>query len=253
MKTVRNLKVLSILLLFLNAINSHAQIKTSNNDVWFHYQGKNLITEKLSVTLEATMRYADGFNEKQQWFLRPSVDYQFTKGFAGSVGYSHYNTYSYGEIPLNKRSIPEDHLWVQGTYVYSVGDFKFTNRLRDENRFVGVAAKDPNSAVVSYNIDHYDYRNRLRYLFLVNYPLIKKEGKSILFSILGDEVFMNIGTNAGKTFLNQNRIIGGFGCNINSHNQIQVSYIHQNIWNFSNMIQERNPTLRLSYITNFKL
>lgn len=228
--------------------NGHAQAKSYNNDIWFHLVNKDMITKKLSVSFEATMRYANGFSEKQQWFIRPSVDYQLTKKFMGSIGYSHYNTYSYGDPAMNKTEIPEDHVWIQGTYVETCGDFKFTHRLRDENRFVGVAKKNNNG---NYDIDHYDYRNRLRYMFIVNYPLIKKEEKTKLFSILGDEVFMNIGSNAGKTFLNQNRLIGGLGYNFDSNHQIQLSYIHQNVWNLGNTIQESNPTVRLSYVTNF--
>ena len=67
------------LLGFLLPNVSVAQTKTSNNDVWFHYVGKNMLTKKLSFTLEATMRYANGLSEKQQYFIRPSIDYQFTK------------------------------------------------------------------------------------------------------------------------------------------------------------------------------
>jgi hypothetical protein len=64
-------------------------------------------------------------------------------------------------------------------------------------------------------------------------------------------MFLNIGSNAGKTFFNQNRIIAGLGYNLNGNHQLQLNYIHQKIWNFSNTIQEINPTLRVSYMTNF--
>ncbi|MBC5835980.1 DUF2490 domain-containing protein [Flavobacterium sp. F372] len=226
--------------------SSSAQTKTSNNDVWFHYVGKNMLTKKLSFTLEATMRYANGVSEKQQYFVRPSFDYQFTKKFNGSIGYSHYNTYVYGSPALNKKDIPEDHVWIQGTFVHTKGKFKFTHRLRDENRFVGIAVKNG----TDYSIDRYEYRNRLRYMFLMNYTLTKKEDKVKLFGIVGNEAFFNLGSNAGKTFFNQNRIIGGIGYNIDKNQQIQLSYIHQNIWNYSNTLQESNPTIRISYITN---
>lgn len=242
----RTFLVLGFMLFFSVAF---AQIKTQNNNVWFHYVGKNMISEKASFTLEATMRYTDGLNEKQQWFIRPSLDYQFAKKIVGSLGYSHYNTYSYGDFPINKTEIPEDHVWIQGTYTHSKGNFKFTHRLRDENRFVGVAVKDV--ATNQYEIDHYDYRNRLRYMFLLNYALTKENDKTKLFGILGDEAFLNIGANAGKTLFNQNRIIGGLGYNLNSNHQVQLAYIHQNIWNFGNTIQESNPTVRLTYVTNF--
>jgi len=254
---MKKISLISGLLLFIIlAINpAFAQVQSDNNNIWFHYFGKNMIGKKTSVSFEAVMRYANEFSEKQQWFVRPSVDYQFTKNFVGSLGYSHYNTYSYGDPAMNKINIPEDHVWIQGTYTIASGDFKFVNRLRDENRFVGVAVgqKDPVSGQTDYKIDHHDYRNRLRYMLLVNYNLTKKDGKTKLFTFVGDEVFMNIGSNAGSTFLNQNRIIGGFGYNINPHHQIQLSYIHQHIWNLKNTIQEENPTLRVSYITNFNL
>ena len=239
--------IASLFLIFLSQ-QSFAQKETQNKNVWFHYVGKNKIAPKTFFTLEATMRYTDFLNEKQQWFIRPSIDYQFTSKFLGSIGYTHYNTYSYGDFPINKRDIPEDHIWIQGTYTYSSGDFKFIHRLRDENRFVGIAKK--NLLTNEYDIDHYDYRNRVRYMFLVNYTLVKQDEKAKLFAVLGDEAFVNIGNNAGKTFFNQNRIIGGLGYNINTNSQIQVNYIQQHIWNFSNTIQESNPTVRLSYITN---
>ena len=229
--------------------SSNAQVKTSNNDVWFHYVGKNMLSQKLSFTLEATMRYANGVSEKQQYFVRPSFDYQFTNKFNGSIGYSHYNTYVYGSPSLNKTDIPEDHVWIQGTFVHSNGKFKFTHRLRDEFRFVGIPIKNGSD----YSIDRYDYRNRLRYMFLMNYTLTKKDDKVKLFGILGDEAFFNLGSNAGKTFFNQNRIIGGLGYNIDKNQQIQLSYIHQNIWNYTNTLQESNPTVRISYVTNISL
>lgn len=239
-----------IVLFGINSSGYSQTVKSENNAFWFHYLGKNNLTDKLSFTFEGTLRHANGFSEKQQWFVRPSFDYQFTKSFAGSLGYSHYNTYSYGSPAMNKTDIPEDHVWIQGVYVHNLDDFKFTHRLRNEHRFVGIAKYDVVSG--QYDIDHYVYRNRLRYMFLVNYPFLKKADQIRLFGILGDEAFMNIGRSAGATFFNQNRIIGGLGYNINAHHQIQLAYIHQNIWNYSNTLQESNATVRISYLTNFK-
>lgn len=249
------MKYIKIRLLFLVGIASFlavntslAQVKESNNNIWLHYFGKNMITEKFSFSFEATMRYANGVSEKQQYFIRPSVDYQFTKKFMGSVGFSHYNTYSYGNPAMNKISIPENHFWIQGTFVHNSGQLKITHRLRDELRYVGIAKAQSNGDL---EIDHYDYRNRMRYMLLFNYPLMKKDEVTKLFALFGDEVFMNLGSNAGKTFLNQNRFIGGVGYNFDKNHQIQLSYIHQNIWNYTNTFQESNPTVRLTYVTNF--
>ena len=255
-KKISNILKIITLIVFSSFI-AQAQTQSSNNDIWLHYFGKNMVTPKLSFTFEATMRYANGFSEKQQYFVRPSLDYQLTKHLVGSLGYSHYETFVYGSPAINKITIPENHVWLQAQFTHQLGDLKITNRLRDENRYVGVALK---AADGNYNIDHFAYRNRFRYMLLLNYPLIKEDKATKLFAILGDEAFFNIGSivavpnadnNVGATFMNQNRIIAGFGYNINPHNQIQLSYIHQNIWNFSDTIEESNPTVRLSYYTNF--
>ncbi len=259
---MKNIKKLIFgLFLGLTTLSTFAQTKSQNNDIWLHYVGKNMLTKKLSFTLEATMRYANGFSEKQQYFIRPSFDYQFTKHFIGSVGFSHYNTYVYGSPAINKRPIPENHPWIQGTFNHQFGDLKLTNRLRNEFRFVGIASSTVATPTgpSDYVISDYKFRDRFRYMVLATYPLVKVDNKPKLLGIIGDEAFMNIGplgtdiskNNVGKTFINQNRIIAGLGYVFNPHHQIQLCYIHQNIWNFSDTIEESNPTVRLSYLTNF--
>jgi Protein of unknown function (DUF2490) len=255
-KKISNLLKIIILVIFSSSI-SKSQTISHNNNIWLHYFGKNMLTPKLSFTFETSFRFANGFSEKQQYFVRPSFDYQLTKHLVGSIGYSHYETFVYGSPAINKITIPENHVWLQAQFTHQLGDLKITNRFRDENRYVGIAVK---AADGNYNIDRFVYRNRFRYMLLLNYPLIKEEKATKLFAILGDEAFFNIGsiaavpnadTDVGATFMNQNRIIAGFGYNINPHNQIQLSYIHQNIWNFPDTIEESNPTVRLSYYTNF--
>jgi hypothetical protein len=238
--------------IFLQINTTNAQILSQNNNIWLHYFGKNLLTPKLSVTLEASMRYAN-FQSPQQYFIRPSLDYQFAKHFMGSVGYTHYNTYVYGSPPMNKMDIPEDHIWLQGTFVHQKGDLRITNRLRDENRFVGIAVgtKDVSTGETKYAIDRYEYRNRIRYMLFLQYPIVKKKGKPVLNALFGDEVFLNIGEQSGVTLLNQNRVIAGLGYPIDAYQQIQLAYVYQNIWNKTNTIEEMNPTVRVSYITNF--
>lgn len=239
----KHIILLAIAFLSFHIVN--AQTHTGYNNVWLHYSGKNMLTDKLSITLEGTMRFANGFDQKQQWFIRPSVDYQFTKHFMGSVGYTHYGNFVYGSPSLFKMEVPEDHAWLQIFSSHQLGNLKITNRLRNEFRFVGIPDAT-NTKIASY-----DFRNRVRYMLMFNYPLIKREDKSTaLFALAGDEVFVNINQSA-KTLLQQNRIIAGFGYNLNKHHQVQLAYIHQTIINFPNTIEENNETVRLSYITNF--
>lgn len=237
-------------LLLCMSMAGFAQTHTSYNNLWLHYFGQNSITPKVAISLEGSMRYADNLAQKQQYFIRPSIDYKFDKKITGSLGYSYYNTYVYGSPAINKTNTPENHIWLQGTYVHKINDLKITHRLRDENRWVGIATK--NTITNQYEITDTDYRNRLRYLISFNHPIVKDNNNQVkLFGIVGDEVFVNIGANAGVTLLNQNRAMIGLGYQIDKHHQIQLNYIQQHIWNFANTIQEDNPTLRISYITNF--
>jgi hypothetical protein len=47
--------ILVILTTIFSLQESSAQEKSSNNDVWFHYFGKNMLSEKFSFSFEATM------------------------------------------------------------------------------------------------------------------------------------------------------------------------------------------------------
>ena len=239
--------ILLVALITILSLHSQSQTITHNNDIWFHGIEKLNFKNKYSITIEGTFRFANGFSEPQQLFIRPSFDYKFTKNFTGSVGYTYYNTYRYGLVPLNSTSIPEHHGWIQGQFTHKVKKWTIVNRLRDENRMVGVAVKNSSSI---YEVDHFEYRNRLRYMFMATYPLITKQGKPFINGFVGDELFMNIGNFSGVSFLNQNRIIAGFGFIVNPNLQFQLAYIHQNIWNKSNTIEEINPTLRISVIHN---
>ncbi len=247
-----------LIIALLSNISAIAQTKSQNNNIWLHFVGKKMISKKTSLTLEGTMRYANGFSQKQQYFLRPSIDYQINKTLNGSFGLTHYNTFAYGSPALNKRPIPENHFWLQTNFTNQIGKFKITNRLRDENRWVGIASLVPNS--FEYKINAYKYRNRFRYMFIATYPLIKKDNQPLLNIFGGNEIFLNIGpigtdvskNNVGKTLMNQNRIILGLGYIVNKSSQFQLSFIQQKIWNFTDTIEESNPTLRISYVASFK-
>jgi hypothetical protein len=247
-------KMVFITILFFTLGTSYSQKKvTFHDNVWLSYLGKNNFSSKWSLTLEASMRYANRLARKQQWFIRPSIDYQVSKKFNASVGYSYINNYRYGSRPLFAIENTEQNVWLQGTYISHKGKFKYTHRLRDENRAVAIIkdSLNPTTGITNYSVSNNEYRNRLRYLFLVNYTLKEKNYEPKWLAILGNEVFLNIGEASGKTLLNQNRLIAGLAYNINPENQIQIAYVHQNIWNFANTLVENNPTIRISYITNF--
>jgi hypothetical protein len=247
-KIMKKIFLATIGLIIICKIDISAQTKGQNNNIWLHYVGKNKIAKNVFFTLEATMRYANGFSEKQQYFIRPSIDYQLNKHLLGSVGFTHYNTYVYGNPAIFKRPTPENHVWLQANFNHQMGDLKITNRLRDENRWVALSSTSPTTNQLE--IADYAYRNRFRYMLMLTYPLIKKEKNTVLNAFVGDEAFINIGKNAGATLFNQNRVIAGLGYNLSKSSQVQLSFVQQRIWNFTDTIDESNPTLRISYLSN---
>ncbi|WP_258930601.1 DUF2490 domain-containing protein [Flavobacterium oreochromis] len=87
----KNIKSSLFLLVLLSLYNNvFGQVINHNNDIWLHYLGKNMVGKKLSLTLEGSLIFANGFDQKQQYFIRPSVDYQFTKEISASIGYTHH-------------------------------------------------------------------------------------------------------------------------------------------------------------------
>lgn len=238
------MRVIFFLLLF--SAPAIAQLESVNSNAWLHYMGSFNLNPKYGVSLEATHRMSNFTQDFQQFFVRPSFDYKLKSNLTASLGYTYVLTGVYGSPAMNKRNMPENHVWLQGSIQNKIGKVSITNRLRNENRFVGIAS--PN-----LEINDVDYRNRMRYMLLASLPIVQLNNSQSLNGIIGNEIFLNVGENAGATLVNQNRVIAGLGYKLNGSNQIQLAYILQNIWNYGNTIKEDNSTLRLSYVSSLKL
>lgn len=255
MNSLFNIRIALTVFVFLLANNTKAHTLSTNNNIWFHYVGKLNLSPKWSVTLEATKRYTDMGRQPQQWFVRPSVDYALSKQHTLSMGYTHYKTFSYGQPAMFYMPVPEDHAWVQINSKVKAGKGQLQLRLRHENRFVGLPQRSFDSATntMQYRISGYEYRMRLRFMFLYTIPVLQRQDKPLLSLIAGDEAFFNLGRFSGSTLMNQNRIIAGLAWHAGLNTQLQLAYIHQHIWNFSNTILESNPTVRISLFHTLNL
>lgn len=232
------------LFLFSLTLTAQAQVKSSNTNAWLHYMGSFGLNSKWGVSMETSFRSANVVQDFQQFFLRPSVDYKILPSLTGSLGYTHVVTGAYGTPALNKRTMPENHAWLQASHVLKAKKVTVTNRLRNENRWVGLLDQEG-------DVGPYTYRNRMRYMLLISTPLVQKGGQTVS-AFAGNEVFLNVGHQAGLTALNQNRILGGLAYRFNPKHQIQFAYLHQTLINHPNTLQENNRTLRLSWVTNIQ-
>lgn len=244
-----------LVILFSNSSFCEAQTISQNNNIWIHGVSKIAFNSKWSFTFEACKRYTEFGKVNQQWFIRPSIDFTTKKKYIVSIGYSFYKTQSYGNPAMFFMEIPEQHGWLQIARTFNTGKWKIQNRLRNENRFVGVAERriDTSNGNINDKIVSYTYRNRLRYMLIFNRQIIEFKNTKSISVLFGNETFLNIGNFSGKSIMNQNRIIAGLAYSFDSKSQIQIAYIHQNIWNYSNTIIENNPTIRISFLNTIKL
>ncbi len=231
-------------LFFFVCFSAQAQVNSTNTNAWLHYMGSFGFSPKWGASMETSFRSANVVQDFQQFFIRPSVDYKLLPSLTGSLGYTHVITGVYGTPALNKRTMPENHAWLQASHVLKANKFTVTNRLRNENRWVGLLDQQG-------DVGPYTYRNRMRYMLLISTPIVQK-GSQTISAFAGNEVFLNVGERAGTTLLNQNRILGGLAYKFNPKHQIQFAYLHQKVINHPNTLQENNSTLRLSWVSNIQ-
>ena len=71
-----------------------------NNDLWVTGHGNILVTDKWGTDLELHYRMAEMGQEKQQFLIRPSIYYVINADVLAFAGYTHIETYPYGEQPI---------------------------------------------------------------------------------------------------------------------------------------------------------
>lgn len=208
------------------------------------YFGNHKLSEKFSLHTEYQWRRADWIATWQQSLLRIGLDYRINDAVMVTGGYANIITWPYGEQPIAEKSV-EHRIWEQLILTQRSSRFYFNHRYRLEQRwFEGKALGE----------EGWIYRDRVRYRFLVNYPLTKKEmGPKTLFVSLYDEIFIQFGPNFNRNYLDQNRLYGALGYQFSAKGNVQLGYMQQFIVKGDGLHAERNHTLQVSltYNANF--
>lgn len=161
--------------------------KVPDSEMWPHYYLQLPINNKWSVSADYSHRYSGFFESKTQWIGRTGFDYKLTEKFSLSAGYA------YSEYFLANGVRREDRPWQQTQVNHSFQKLKISHRLRLEERF----QRDRNS-------DRFNFR--LRYQFMVNYPILSQQRLSCYIS---DEPMINFGKQIVGNMFDQNRLQGG--------------------------------------------
>lgn len=212
---------------------------------WYMYFGNHRLSDKFSIHTEYQWRRADWITAWQQSLLRLGVDYRISDGVLVTLGYGHIVTWPYGEQPVIEK-FTEHRIWQNLILTQRQGRFYFNHRFRPEQRWLYGNGKGES--------DDYVYRNRMRYRFLVNYPLNKTEiGADTWFLSLYDEIFIQFGPHFDRNYLDQNRLYSAVGYQFSVQGNLQLGYMQQFIVKGDALKAERNHTLQLALTYHFDL
>ena len=210
---------------------------------WLIINGNHKVQERWGIHSEYQLRRSEFLREPMQYFIRLGVDYYSPKSGQFTVGYGWFHTMPYGEQPVGH--VTDEHrMWQQYQYKTNLTRMELIHRYRLEQRWIENWGSINNTDVTQ---NGHIFRQRIRYRFLLNYPLTRKYFEdNTLFMSVSDEVFLGFGKGIGKNVLDQNRFYAGLGWRFTKNLQFQLGYLNQFIIKSDGVHIERNHTLQAS-------
>lgn len=247
-KMIRLIVVLSLL---MTAANGHIQSAQAgeqdhNGNLWINYFGDaKLGASPFGIHMDAQIRRDQLGKNQQQYLVQPGVTYKLAPNWDCGVGYGYMRTYPYGEFPIAS-PVPEHRVWEQIStkLPLPIGNLKLDNRLRLEQRHLGMAQ----------NNDHttWRYENRFRYRLLTTFPIPYLDSDRY-YCKASDEIFLNFGQNVAKNHFDQNRLYLALGKKITDDWKVECGFMEQTLQHRDGKVTEHNHTVMISFFHNFEL
>ena len=214
----------------------------NNTNGWYMYFGDHPIAKtRWGIHLEGQWRRTELGLKWQQLLLRPGVNFQLTKKVALTGGYGFIQTHRYGDFPA-AAAFPEHRFFEQATITQRVWKLDFQNRLRFEQRNIGVMTRQADGA---FDRTGWRYENRFRYMLRTNIPLPVAGGKKYYLGLY-DEVMFNYGKNVAFNVFDQNRAYIALGRNLPKATRLEVGFMEQTIQHRDGRVFEHNHTLQIA-------
>ena len=205
-------KIIYLFICFFYTINFNAQSAEDYMGSWLMYFGTHHLNEKYSIHYESQLRHYEIGDNFFQLLPRVGLNYKIDDNSMVTAGYAWIPTQPILGEGLDGDLVTENRIWQQFILRNKIKNIKFRHRYRLEQRWI----KNPDNST--------KYRDRARYMLSVKIPLSKKEDFP-LFVFLYDEVFLHIDNSP----LNQNRLYGAIGYQVNKNMNIQAGYLrHRN-------------------------
>lgn len=229
--------LIAALLASFTSIKLEAQEVHGRDDVWFLLLNHYKFSDTWSVGNELHFRLDDYFNDKQQFIIRPFINYHRSQNVIYSAGYSYIKTYPYGQFPLPD-AVPEHNVWEQVTVNQKLDKTSVSHRYRLEHRWIGRLRL--NTVDGSYDVGDYTFSNRFRYRITLKRPINEK-----WFVNIFDELWVKTDKKWESTQFDRNWLYLGIGYNINDKFSLQTAYLHQYSKNNESRY-ERHPTIQFT-------
>lgn len=235
-------KLQSILLLALASLAPVRAATDNNGNAWFMYFGDHPFNKssKWGAHLEGQWRRTNFGSQWQQLLLRPGINYQLNKKVTLTGGYGFVQTHRYGDYPV-AAGFPEHRFFEQATITQRFLGLDWSNRLREEQRNIGVMTKQPNGAFARTS---WRYENRFRYQLRTTIPLPIADRKNYI--ALYDEVFYNFGKNVAKNVFDQNRAYIAYGRDLGHQTKLEMGFMEQTVQHRDGLVFEHNHTLQFA-------
>ena len=193
-----------LMILFFIVYSIHAQ---NGLGTWNVLNFNVKIDSKWSAFVETQLRSLSFYNEFHYYEYKFGGTYKITDNFSATTGIGSYNTFDEGGNFVTPALNMETRTWIQGNVKNKIGRVVFENRFRMEQRFTSNG-----------------FRNRYRLRLGTIIPLNKKfiEPKTIYFNMWNELFFTN-----REPFFERNRLLIGFGYELNKNIGLQAGYIYQ--------------------------
>ncbi|MDG1573418.1 DUF2490 domain-containing protein [Robiginitalea sp. M366] len=157
--------LLALTLVWLGTAGAHAQEEPRGIGAWYIYFADYGLSERLSIHHETHLHFHGTLQGFNRFIVRPGVNYRLANGLVGSLVYSYmYSDPTFEDaLPRGNRSdhLQEHRIMEQFVWRSPLGSFRFSHRLRIEQRF--------------FNDEGERFtRHRLRYRALASRPLTRR-------------------------------------------------------------------------------
>ncbi len=197
---------------------AQAKQTTVAKQVWTGYFNQTRFSNRWGIWTDLQLRTKDDFvNVFSTGIIRVGLTYYVADAVKLTAGYGFINHFP---ADAHKNiSQPEHRPWQQIQWHTKYKKLRTMQYLRLEERFRRKILND--STLGSGN----NFNYRLRYAFLLQLPLTKKEVLTKQFSLIANnEVHINFGKEIIYNYFDQNRFFVGLAYHVNAHDNIQFGY-----------------------------